>query len=199
MILFGRNKDHKRTSLSLKWHLNRGDFQDQVRGRFQPNTHESAREVDTYQLTTEHICSQLETATSYSLADDSLTNSLDITANSIECDVSDNKLLGLLASNCKEPELYHLRTTMASSPPQVGKSDAQFWTYVDSGHLLWLEAIKIFGFDCPSIHDDFMLVDELQYTECKKFSEFLVEHLNDLTLVRKRSCLLDAWILANNI
>ena len=117
VILFGRNKDHKRASLSLKWHLNRGNFQDQVRDRFQPNSHESAREVDTYQLTTEHICSQLETATSYSLADDSLTSSLDITANSIECDVSDNKLLGLLASNCKEPELYHLRTTMASSPP----------------------------------------------------------------------------------
>ena len=88
---------------------------------------------------------------------------------------------------------------MASSPPQVGKSDTQFWTYVDSAHLLWLEAIKFFGFDCPSIHDDFMLVDELQYNECKKFSEFLVEHLNDLTLVRKCSCLLDAWILANNI
>ena len=44
-----------------------------------------------------------------------------------------------------------------------------------------------------------MLVDELKYNECKKFSEFLVEHINALTLVWKCSCLLDTWILANNI
>ena len=101
VVLFFRNKDHKRASLSSRL-LNRANFQDQVRDRFQRNSHESVCEVDTYQFTTEHICTQLE---QLSVADNSLTNSVDITVNSIEFDVSDNKLLGLLASNCKEPEL----------------------------------------------------------------------------------------------
>ena len=44
-----------------------------------------------------------------------------------------------------------------------------------------------------------MLIDELQYDVCKKFSQFLVEHFKDLTLVKKCSYQLYAWILLNNI
>ena len=87
---------------------------------------------------------------------------------------------------------------MASSPPQT-VSDTKFWTYVDSAHIMWLETIKIFGSSCPSIKNKFMLVDELQYDVCKKFSQFLFEHFKDSTLVKKCSYLLDAWILLNNI
>ena len=125
VILFGRNKDHKRASLSLKWHLNRGNIQDQVRNSFQPNKLESPGEVDTYQLAIEHIDTQLKTATMYSIDDRSNIGTLDISIDSIERDVSDNKLLGLLASACNEPELYQLRTTMSSSTPQT-VSDTKF-------------------------------------------------------------------------
>ena len=43
-----------------------------------------------------------------------------------------------------------------------------------------------------------MLLDELQYHESKRFSQFLVEQLKNCTLVKKSSCLLDAGILVNN-
>ena len=79
---------------------------------------------------------------------------------------------------------------MASSPPQT-VSDAKFWIYVDSAHIMWLETIKIFGSNCPSIKNELVLIDELQYDVCKKF-QFLVEHFKDLTLVKKCSYLLDA-------
>lgn len=51
-ILFDRNKDHKLAFLSLKLLLNSGDLQNQESDRFQPISHEFARQVDTYQLTT---------------------------------------------------------------------------------------------------------------------------------------------------
>ena len=118
----------------------------------------------------------------YSIDDRSNIGALDISIDSIQRDVSDNTLLGLLASASNEPELYQLRTTMASSPPQT-VSDTKFWTYVASAHIMWLETINIFGSSCPSIRNEFMLIDELQYNVCKKFSQFLVEHFKDLTLV----------------
>ena len=145
VILFGRNKEYKRASLSLKWHLNRGNFQDQVRDSFHPNEHESVGEVDTYQFDIIHINTQLKTATRYSIDDNSNTSALDISIDSIERDVSDNTLLGLLASGCNEPELYQLRTTMASTPPQTVVSDTQFWTYVDCAQSV-VRSDEIFSF-----------------------------------------------------
>ena len=87
---------------------------------------------------------------------------------------------------------------MAISPLKT-VSDTKFWTYLASAHIMWLETIKFFGSSCQSIKNEFMLIDELHNDVCKKFSQFLVEHFKDLTLVKKCSYLLDAWKLLNNI
>ena len=44
-----------------------------------------------------------------------------------------------------------------------------------------------------------MLVDDLHYNQCNKFSEFLSQHLPNFSLVKKCSCLFDAWILVGSI
>ena len=61
---------------------------------------------------------------------------------------------------------------MASFLPQTAVSVNQFWTYVDSAHLLWLEAMKFFGLECPTISGEFMLVNELQYNDRRKSVSF---------------------------
>ena len=71
VIIFGSRKDNKHASIFLKWHLNRGNFQDQVTASFQHNSHECVCEVNTYQSTIEHICVHFESAASYSIDDNS--------------------------------------------------------------------------------------------------------------------------------
>ena len=195
MIIYGKNKDIKRNSLSMKWNLNRGSFQDMVKKRIQENNRKSISFSDIPSLAVEHISNRLDTARFY---DNSLEFSrvsfsdLDFSVHSLEQELMDDKLLGFLASGCDEPEVCCLPIRLASSPPHTGASDTHHWTYANYDHRLWLDAVKFFGLDCPSHCDEFVLVSHELYTEFRKFSDVMVEIFDYVRLVKRSSCLINA-------
>ena len=92
LLILGCKRDNIRTSLSLKWHRNRGNFQNKVRYSSELNGNKSSHEVDTYQSTVEYICSQLESDTCYSIDDEIHISALNISVESIERDKSNNRI-----------------------------------------------------------------------------------------------------------
>ncbi|KAI6658828.1 hypothetical protein LOD99_15153 [Oopsacas minuta] len=100
--------------------------------------------TDIFQLAVEHVSSRLDSDSIYvnSLDPSNISSSqldTDFSAGSLEREVSNRKFLGLLASACEQAELYSLKSTLSSSPPQTEVTDTLFWTYIDCDNLLWLK------------------------------------------------------------
>ncbi|KAI6648422.1 hypothetical protein LOD99_8212 [Oopsacas minuta] len=178
ILIFNKNKPNTRAPLYLKWKLNRNQFQDYIKQSMEGNSRKlnSDSGTDIFQLAVEYVSTSVD---------------------SLEREVSNSKFLGLLEW-LEQPELYSLKSTLSSSP-QTEVTDTLFWTYIVCDNLLWLDALKFLGSECPRISGEFMLINWIIYEECKKFNEFLYEHLRNFRLVKRDSCLLEAWILVGNI
>ena len=200
ITLYGKNKATKRDSLSSKWRLNRGNFQHLVKQMM--STRKSIIPIDVSQLAVEHISTQLISAISYpdtvELSKMSL-NEFDFSLPSLQRDVTNNSLLGLLASGCDDCQLYGLMSKIASSPPHTGRTDSHFWSFINCNNSLWLDAIIFFNLECPLVSGEFMLVDDKLHDQSKKFSCCLMESMQWIRLIRRNCNLVEAWILVENI
>ena len=216
-LIFGKNKDSKRNSLSIKWRLNRANFQQLVKSGLEKVTpSNSSKPITSYSdipcLAIEHISPKLESAPYYNDSLDLSSNrfrelvfssnrfsKLDFSISSLERVVFDDQFLALLASGCRDPGLHSMRIAMASSPPHSGTTDTHHWTYANCDNLLWLSAVNFFGLDCPYINGEFILVNDELYESSHKFSDLLFENFEHVSLVKGNNSLLTAWVLVEKI
>ncbi|KAI6647530.1 hypothetical protein LOD99_8796 [Oopsacas minuta] len=101
----------------------------------------SDSDTDIFQLAVEHVGTRLDSDSIYvnSLDPSNISSSqldTDFSVDSLEREVSNRKFLGLLASGCDQPELYSLKSTLCSSPPQTEVTDTLIWTFIDCDNLL---------------------------------------------------------------
>ncbi|KAI6659719.1 hypothetical protein LOD99_10709 [Oopsacas minuta] len=174
ILTFNKNMPNTRAPLYLKWKLNRNHFQDHIKQSMEGNSRKlnSHSGTDIFQLAVEHVSTRLDSDSIYvnSLDPSNISSSqldTDFSVDSLEREVSNSKFLGLFASGCEQPELYSLKSTLSSSPPQTEVTDTLFWTYIDCDNLLWLNALKFLGSECPRISGEFMLINGIIYEECK--------------------------------
>ncbi|KAI6647066.1 hypothetical protein LOD99_8903 [Oopsacas minuta] len=100
--------------------------------------------TDKFQLAVENVSTRLDSDSIHvnSLDPSNISSSqldTDFSVDSLEREVLNSKFLGLLESGCEQPELYSLKSTLSSSPPQTEVTDTLFWTYIDYDNLLWLK------------------------------------------------------------
>ena len=118
------------------------------------STRKSIIPIDVSRLAVEHSSTQLKSASSYpdtvELSKMSL-NEFDFSLPSLQRDVMNNKLLGILASGCDDCELYGQMSEIASPPPHTGRTDSHFWSFINCNNSLWLDAVKFFSLECPLI------------------------------------------------
>ena len=195
-IIFGVNRDNKRSFLSGQWRHNIGNIQELLSEKMVPAVSEFSSVLDKalghvrYSIGLASYLDIMELGNSISLEYFSIGN--------IERQLFDNALVSIWASGCDDRDMISKYHTSLSPLDSDDPGDC-FCHGNNCDSVVWLESLKFYGLECPIVKGGFILVNQKSYETCQKFVIHMLDEFEFDKLMVQENDLLQAWLIFENI
>ena len=185
-IIFGVNRDNKRSFLNARWRHNSGNIQEILSEKMMSGLSELSNSFD---RAIGHVRDSVELASDLDLVELGSSISLEhLSLGNLERVLFDDILVSIWASGCESGELISKYHT-SISPPDSDEPEGFFWHGNNCDSAIWLESLKLFGLECPLVEGGFLLVNEKLNEACQRFVTYMLDQFE----------FVQAWLIAENI